>query len=66
MARYTIWSENKAGASTYAELLKVEKDSGYSYSSEIIVDDIESVMAAIYNETDHDLQYHRVDPKYFY
>lgn len=67
MAKYIIWSINKAeGAVTYEELLAFEKSTGYSYSSEIVVDDIVAVMQAIYNETDHDLQYHRLDPKFFY
>ena len=67
MARYIIWSEYKAeGSSTIEELQALEKRTGYSYSSVIEVNNISDVLAAIYNETDVDLQCHRIDPKYFY
>jgi hypothetical protein len=45
------------GADTYEELLALEEVTGYSYSSFITTDDIDSVSGAVQNEWNGDLQY---------
>ena len=48
------------GADTYEELLALEEVTGYSYSSFITTDDIDSISNAIQNEWNGDLKYHLV------
>ena len=50
--RYIIWSESKASASTYTELVAQEKAQNGGVSSRIESHDITSLLEAIYNETD--------------
>jgi len=63
---YQVW--NKDHVAMYAdvtvdnweELVKVEEDTGNSFSSFITTDDIESVVTAVQNEWNGDLEYHLI------
>lgn len=64
-----IWNSEKIESltgvtvSTHNDLLKLEDETGYSYSSTIICENPEELIQAIYNETDQQLQYYSVDVK---
>jgi len=54
---YIVWNIQRTGCATYAELLAIEEDTGYSYSSEVRTDYIQGVIEAVNNETDAGLGY---------
>lgn len=63
---YQVWSRDHVAmianvtVDTHAELLAVEESTGYSYSSFVTTDDIGSIVDAVNNEFNGDLQYHLV------
>lgn len=62
MVKYTVWNE-KRGA-TYSELLATEKKTNSNCSSVIKSEndkDFFNVLEAIYNETDIELKYHKLN-----
>ena len=59
MAKYIIWSDHIAGVTTYEELVKLEQHT--SVSSVVSTDDIEQLINAILNETDHLLYFKEID-----
>ena len=61
MKTYIVWSEYKAGgACTYTELRAYEKSANGSVSSIIETHDIDSILEAVYNETDVDLLFKQI------
>lgn len=67
MARYIIWNKDKVAwhteldASTYAGLIDAEKKENAGISSEIQTHDINEFIQAVYNETDIELCYIRIE-----
>jgi len=59
VAKYIIWSDHIAGVTTYEELVKLEQHT--SVSSVVSTDDIEQLINAILNETDHLLYFKEID-----
>lgn len=56
---YQVWTSAKAdGCATFEQLVAYEKATGYSYSSFVTTDDIESFVDAVGNELDGELLYH--------
>ena len=61
LSTFIIWNINKAGgARNYTELCAYEKSANGSVSSIIETHDIESITAAVYNETDVDLLFKQI------
>ena len=66
---YQVWSpdhvmmtaEGSGNAETHAELVAIEESTGYSYSSVVTTDDIDSIVNAVQNEFNGDLQYHLME-----
>ena len=64
---YQVWNKEHVecvadipegyGAATYEELLALEEVTGYSFSSFITTNDIDSIVTAVQNEWNGDLQY---------
>ena len=65
---YTVWNPEHVAcvsdipeghsADTYEDLMALEEVTGYSYSSHITTDDIDSVINAIQNECNACMEYH--------
>jgi hypothetical protein len=63
---YQVWNKDHVAmyadvtVDSWEELVKVEEDTGNSFSSYITTDDIESVVTAVQNEWNGDLEYHLI------
>jgi len=54
---YIVWNIQRTDCPTYADLIELECNSGYGYSSEVRTDNIQGVIDAVNNETDAGLGY---------
>lgn len=64
---YQVWNSDHIatltgqGVNNHAELVALEESTGYGYSSFVTTDDIDSIVNAVQNEFNGDLQYHLME-----